>query len=222
MIDWLRSSEEEILDREEHSARGLRILDDLDRFNRRMGWYRFHVRMVETHWRALGSPRPFRVLDIGTGPGGLLHHLLDSGLPVEAIGIDRSPSYVNMAQERIGPRARIEVADATAIPFADGAFDLATCTLMLHHLPRPVREAMIAEVRRTCRSAYFFDLEVTLHGAFGAPFLGLALGLGLDAIHDGALSVRRAATYAEFADLMRPLNVKARRVFPSALYTGPA
>ena len=79
--------------------------------------------------------------------------------------------------------------DARALPFPDGSFDLVTNTLMLHHLPRAVRIGLVAEARRVARSAYIFDLEVTLYGTLGVPFVGLPLGLGLDGIWDGVTSV---------------------------------
>lgn len=221
----LRTHGEEILDVEGLSPRGRRILDDLDRWNHRSGWYRMHVRHVRRHWEALGRPRPFRVLDVGTGPGGLLAALADwarrDGVPVELTGVDRSPAYVAMARERLGDRARVREGDATALPEADGAWDLATSTLMLHHLPAPTRARMIAELARVARSAYLFDVELTLHGMLGWPLVALAMGMGRDSLHDGVLSVRRACTRDELAALVAPLPVRVVRVLPTALATLP-
>lgn len=221
----LRTHGEEILDREGASERGLRILDDLDRFNRRVGWYRTHVRNVRRHWEALGRPRPFRVLDVGTGPGGLLDALADwarrDGVPVELTGIDRSPAFVAMARARLGERATVLVGDATDLPSPDRAWDLATSTLMLHHLPGPVRTKMVRELGRVARSAYLFDLELSVHGMVGWPLIALGMGMSRDALHDGVLSVRRASTLAEFATLVAPLPVRVVRVLPTALCTLP-
>lgn len=218
----LRTQEEEILDHEGLSQRGRRILQDLDRWNRASRWYTDHVRRIRRHWEALGRPSPFRVLDIGTGSGGLLAALADTDLPCELVGVDKSPAFVAIAQQRLGTRATIIEGDATALPFPDQAFDLATNTLMMHHLPHGVRHALVREVARVARSAYVFDLEVTVYGVVGFAFLAPLVGLGRDAVHDGMLSVRRGSTLAEMRALMAPLPVKVVRVFPSALCTMPA
>jgi hypothetical protein len=92
---------------------------------------------------------------------------------------------------------------------------------MLHHLPHGVRHALVKEAARVARSAYVFDLEITLHGVVGFAFAGPLAGLGRDAVHDGMLSVRRGATFREMRELMRSLPVRVARVFPSALCTIP-
>lgn len=221
----LRTDREEILDREGLSPRGRAILDDLHRWNGRVGWYRLHLRHVRRWWEHLGRPRPFRVLDVGTGPGGLLEALADEaarqGWEVELVGVDRAEGYVAMARERLGARAEVRRADATALDVPDGAFDLATCTLMMHHLPHEVRTALVAELARVCRGVYLFDLEVTLTGILGWPFVAPLSGLGRDGIHDGWVSLRRASTLHELRALVAPLPVRVQRVFPSAMCTLP-
>lgn len=217
----LRTQQEEILDHEGLSRRGLTILQDLDRWNRASGWYQSHTRRIRRHWEALGRPAPFRILDVGTGSGGLLSALADTDMPCELVGIDKSPAFAAMAAQRLGFRAVVREADATELPYADKSFDLATNTLMMHHLPHGVRHGLIREVARVARSAYVFDLEVTLYGWVGFAFVAPLVGLGRDAVHDGMLSVRRGSTLAEMRGLMKPLPVRVVRVFPSALCTMP-
>jgi SAM-dependent methyltransferase len=217
----LRTQGEEILDREGLSVRGRQILADLDTWNRRTGWYAGHVRRIRRHWVALGRPAPFRVLDVGTGSGGLLAALAESELPCMLTGLDLSPAFVEDAARRLGRRATVVQGDATALPFESGSFDLVTNTLMMHHLPHGVRAALVAEAARVARTAYLFDLEVTLYGVLGVPVVGPIFGLGRDAVHDGMLSVRRGSTIGELRALVAPLPVKVVRVFPSALCTMP-
>jgi SAM-dependent methyltransferase len=217
----LRTQEEEILDREGFSARGRRIIQDVERWNRAARWYAGHVARVHLHWDALGRPSPFRVLDVGCGAGGLLAALAESDLPCELTGVDLSPAFVQMAAQALGRRATVLQADATALPFPDQAFDLVTNTLMMHHLPHGVRHQLVAEMGRVARSTYLFDLEVTLYGCVGFAVLGPLVGLGADAVHDGLVSVRRGSTLAEFRALVAPLPVRVARVFPSALCTLP-
>lgn len=223
---WLRTHGEEILDRDDLiPARRNVILADLERFTRRAGWDALHMRNIHAHWEALGRPRPYRILDIGTGMGGLLLQIdawaQQEGIPVALTGIDRGVDYVAIARGRLGDRAEVLVGDATALPFGPNDFDLATCTLMMHHLTIDVRHQLVAELARVTRNAYLFDLEITMYGALGAMALGPVLGLGRDAWHDGLLSVRRAATLAEFQTLVEPLSMQTRRFFPSAMATMP-
>ena len=127
-------------------------------------------------------------------------------LPCTLVGVDLDASFAAVAAQALGARATILQADATALPFDDGALNLATNTLMMHHLPPTARHALIAELGRVARSAYIFNLEVTLYGVVGFALLAPLAGLGRDAIHDGILSVRRGATKAEFRALVAPLR----------------
>ena len=220
-----RTDQDEILDREGLSPRGRAILEDLDRWNDRVGWTRFHVRSVEAHWVALGEPKPLRLLDVGTGHGGLLaaisDHFTGRGVPVDLRGVDLHEGYVALARERLGDRARIVQGDATALGAPDGHWHIATCALMMHHLPIPVREALVAELARVARSVYLFDLECAVHWALGAAVVLPLAGLRRDTILDGLTSIRRAATFAEFRALAAPLPGRVRRVFPTAMAVLP-
>src|SRR5688572_20635900 len=124
VLPWLRTDAEEIMDHEGLSPRGERILADLDRWNRLSGWYEGHLRRIRVHWEALGRPTPFRILDVGTGPGGLLDALSRSDLPVQLTGLDRSRGYVDYARRRLGDRATVLEGDATALEVE--GFDLVT------------------------------------------------------------------------------------------------
>jgi SAM-dependent methyltransferase len=78
-----------------------------------------------------------RVLDVGSGTGAL--SLAASAVAsVRVTGIERSADYVRYAQERAdSDRTRFEVGDATALPFADNAFDRTLSMLVLNFVPEP-------------------------------------------------------------------------------------
>jgi ubiquinone/menaquinone biosynthesis C-methylase UbiE len=90
-----------------------------------------------------------RALDSGTGTGALAFAL--SELVREVIAVDVDPELLDEARKRSGGKANVEFleADATALPFADGDFDLAGSLRTLHHLPRP--ELAVAELVRVTR-----------------------------------------------------------------------
>ncbi len=104
-----------------------------------------------------GLARPRTVLEVGCGEGLLAAHLLEQG-PVERMVLtDRELSRLTPAlRARIateaapgGPSLEATVADATALPFADGSFDLVVCCEVLEHLQDP--ELALSELARVAR-----------------------------------------------------------------------
>ena len=71
---------------------------------------------------------PRKVLDLGTGTGKAARLVARRFETAHVTGIDLSPRMVGHASEllpdELAGRVRFEVADANALPFEDGAFDL--------------------------------------------------------------------------------------------------
>lgn len=76
-------------------------------------------------------PPPRRVLDIGTGTGAAALLLAERFRAAEVIGVDISPAMVEEARGKALSRVRFAVADASALPFPDGAFDLVVLANMI-------------------------------------------------------------------------------------------
>lgn len=75
-----------------------------------------------------------RVLDVGCGHANLSAHLAGEGAEVH--GIDVAGEMLRVARQRHGDLVALYRADFTApLPFVDGCFDLAVCTLALEHTP---------------------------------------------------------------------------------------
>ena len=91
-----------------------------------------------------------KILDVGCGTGSLTFELAKSAGLVEIQAIDFSPVFVEAARQRnTDPRISISQADATALPFADDAFDRALALLVLHFVPEAGKA--VAEMRRVVR-----------------------------------------------------------------------
>lgn len=82
-----------------------------------------------------------RILDIGSGAGQILGHLLKAADPqTEIIATDLSHQMLRRARNRIkSDRPEYVAADMTNLPFADETFDCITCGWVVEHLsdPRP-------------------------------------------------------------------------------------
>ena len=78
---------------------------------------------------------PARVLDLGTGTGKAARLVAERFPPAAVVGVDLAPAMVEQARGLLPPelagRVRFEVADASALPFNDGAFDLVVLLNMI-------------------------------------------------------------------------------------------
>ncbi len=105
--------------------------------------------------KALGAPldRPIgRSLEIGAGTGYLSLNLVAAGDVESAVCTDISPGMLSALEvnaDRLGLEVETAAADAAALPFADGAFDLVLGHAVLHHLPD--LDAAFAELHRVLR-----------------------------------------------------------------------
>jgi ubiquinone/menaquinone biosynthesis C-methylase UbiE len=88
-----------------------------------------------------------RALDVGTGAGALAFAL--APLVREIVGLDPVPELLELARARALPNTEFIEGDGTALPFPDGAFDLAGTHRTLHHVAQP--ERIVAEVARVTR-----------------------------------------------------------------------
>jgi len=89
-----------------------------------------------------------RLLEVGCGTGHWSRFFAAQGFLVT--GVDLSPEMIRKASAKAIPDARFLVADAGALPFADGEFDVAAAITVLEFVadPRRVLEEMKRCVRR--------------------------------------------------------------------------
>jgi ubiquinone/menaquinone biosynthesis C-methylase UbiE len=95
-----------------------------------------------------------RVLDIGCGPGYFARMLAETvGPHGSVVGIDAAPEMVDYARRKARrlPNCRFQTGAAQTLPFPDGAFDVVTSSLMLHHVPEEDRLTSVGEMKRVLR-----------------------------------------------------------------------
>ncbi len=115
-------------------------------------WYDRQLWLERAALRAavdLATPGPAtRVLDVGTGTGGVLRELARRGSrPAWVLGVDRSREML----ARVPPLPRgwaLEHASATRLPVATASVDVAFASFVLHVMSEHIRAACLRELRR--------------------------------------------------------------------------
>jgi ubiquinone/menaquinone biosynthesis C-methylase UbiE len=99
--------------------------------------YRLAARRIILPWILQDVEPSGEGLEIGAGLGGLTAQLLTLYPQFRMVATDTDVERVGMAEQVLsgfGQRASVQRADATALPFPDGRFDLVVAAAMLHHV----------------------------------------------------------------------------------------
>jgi len=192
--------------------------DAADDYERVMGGWSRAVGERFLDW--LSPASGLRWLDVGCGAGAFTQLVAKHCAPKTIAGVDPAPAQVEHARKQT-PEADIRAADATALPFGDGEFDVVTSALVINFISD--RPAAFREMHRVLRSggtvsAYQWDRrEDENHSPFAPIEHGLrAVGAEVlqppivpEATPGGA---RAALERAGFADI-EIATVEAKRVF---------
>ena len=213
----MRSDEPELLDTGTLPTQAVEAnLRDLARLNRLPGGTGASLAAI----RELLGGSDGTVLDVGTG-GADIPRALARRLPgVSVTAADRDASIVRIAARwaRAQPRVTVIEADALALAFDAGSFDVAHASLLVHHLDPPEVVMLLRELHRVSRRGVVVnDLR---RGPF--PYLAtllMAWAFGRSAVtrHDGPLSARRAYTLPELDDLAADAGLRPVRRSPARM-----
>jgi ubiquinone/menaquinone biosynthesis C-methylase UbiE len=100
--------------------------------------------------RMFRPSKGMNILDVGCGTGS--HLELYQRYKCDLYGIDLSPSMLNVARERLGNTAQLDLGDATEMPYEDGKFDLVISMLSLHEMSPDTRSTVLNEIKRVLKS----------------------------------------------------------------------
>ena len=183
-------------------------LRDLRRLNRLTGGARLSVRAV----RAL-IPGGGTVLDVGTGaadiPALLLTDARRRDVRLEVTATDARPEVLAAARVvdptlATMPGLVLAVADGRALPWPEGSFDVAHSSMVIHHLEPGDAVVLLRELHRVARCGIVVnDLDRSSLSWLGAWLLARTIARSTYTRHDAPMSVRRAYTREEMADLIR-------------------
>src|SRR6478735_10918332 len=196
-----------------------------DSYARFMG--RYSEPLADRFVELLGVNPGMRAVDVGCGPGVLTSRLAERLGADHVAAVDPSPSFVAAARERC-PGVDIRQGTAEALPYDDGAFDLALANLVVHFMSDPaggLREmarvgGMVAatvwnHATATGPLSTFWqavkDLdpdaadESSLPGTGEGDLGGIARDAGLREISEGTLTV--TVPYTSFEEWWEPYTL---------------
>ncbi|HEX8997571.1 MAG TPA: methyltransferase domain-containing protein [Ktedonobacterales bacterium] len=216
----------ELLDAEDIDRGALeRNLRDIRRINAMLGWTAFTTRAVLAEVKR--DPRlTWSLLDVASGsadiPFAIARSAERAGIALRVTATDRSPQIVTIARERCAglPHFQVETQDALALSYATGSFDIALCTLALHHFEPDAARALLRSMARVGRRVFIFDVVRSPLAYAGVVALTRLAGMNAMTRHDGPASVRRAYSLTEARALAAEAglrNVRARALFPYRL-----
>ena len=113
------------------------------------------------------------ILDIGSGSGPILSHLIQyADIDTKITGIDISSAMISRARKRLAsPRPHFVLGDLAQLPFRDEAFDCITCCYALEHVPDTQRGMEeISRVLIPGGRVLLFVTEDTFIGAWTSRF----------------------------------------------------
>lgn len=116
-------------------------------YDRVMGWFERVLFSGDREW--VCSQASGAVLEVAIGTGRNLPFYEEG---IRLTGSDLSPAMLSLARSRareLRIQADLLVADAQALPYAEGSFDSVVCTLSLCSIPDHL--AAIGEIRRVLR-----------------------------------------------------------------------
>jgi ubiquinone/menaquinone biosynthesis C-methylase UbiE len=175
--------------------------------------YRMFLRELQA-WRA-ESTEPFDLLDIGCGTGTFDAMLAASPLPARIVGLDYAEAMCRVASDKahaanVADRLRYVNADSQHLPFADGSFDVVTCSNSFHHYPD--QQACVQQMRRVLKpGGRLILIDGFRDNVIGWVIFDVFVARIERHVHHAAWSeVRRMIADAGFAHLeQRKLNVLA-------------
>ena len=147
--------------------------------------------------------RPWRVLDLGCGPGGSVDLFRARDPEVEWIGLD----VPDAPEPPTRPDARFQTFDGVTIPFSEGSFDLVYCKQVLEHVRHPQR--LLTDTRRVLAPGGYLAGSTSQLEPFHSRSMWNYTPLGFS-----ELMVEAGLTLVEIRPSIDALALIARRLVP--------
>lgn len=205
----LRISTPEILDSPECPPNEVeKSLRDLSRINRWFGGVATTRKLIERVANVTGK-KHFTMLEVAAGFGEVpklaAQQLACKGITIEITFSDRLRSHLLLGNRSV-------VADALALPFPDGTFDLVSSSLFTHHLEPADLSRFANEALRVSRCAVLINDLVRHPLHLALVYAGFLLMRSHVSRVDGVASVRRAYIPEEMRGILVDRAGPARQI----------
>jgi 2-polyprenyl-3-methyl-5-hydroxy-6-metoxy-1,4-benzoquinol methylase len=158
------------------------------------------------------------ILDVGCG-GGFFTRLMAKQFPkARVVGIDINPLAIEFAKKRLAempdPPSNVsfELRDHPELQEAPGSYDVVIATLVCHHMGD---EALVDFLKRACQVAkkkvILNDLHRHLLALLAFKVIAPIFLYNRLAVHDGAISIKRAFKREEWKQYLAQAGIKEDR-----------
>lgn len=210
-----RCDDAEILDEAAHDPVELaENFRDIRRVNALLGGTSTVLTLLPRLMKHVPAGETVTILDLGTGCGdiplAISRWAARRGTNLRIVASDFSEEVLTLAREQIGdhPDITFERYDARSVPLPDGTFDIVLCSLTLHHFPPDEAAQILREMDRLARVGFILnDLRRSRLGWVAAWVAARLTTRNRLTRNDAPLSVRRAYTPEELADLLRQAGI---------------
>jgi len=118
---------------------------------------RFWQPVIPTFQKHFGLTSRSSLLDIGCAKGFMLHDLLELIPDITVSGVDVSDYAIAHAMDDI--KSKVQVANASDLPFADNSFDVVIAINTIHNLDRDDCAQALREIERVSRKGSFITVD---------------------------------------------------------------
>lgn len=229
-----RSEREELIDSVEPSSRDFAAsFTDISRINRYLGGVAAVQNPLGAMLRrcAKTGDQPVRILDIATGGADIPRALVrvarrgafGSATRFQITATDIHPKVLQFTREQTPnleyPEICVETADAFALPYADGAFDFALCSLAFHHFGHENCVRVLREMERVTTRGFIVNdlLRDRVPRALIWAVTRIAR-MNYLTCNDAPISVSRGYTRQEYTQMTRDAGIPRCQVRLAPLF----
>jgi SAM-dependent methyltransferase len=219
-----RTDEDELMD--DFSITDIRLTSALEQLrvvNRLLGGYATTMAVLGPKLKARFQDRPLRILDLGTGIADFPEYIVSwaarqsPAIDLEIVAIDANPVTVDYARQALAKRLpealrskiTVEVADALALPYKDGEFDVVMGAMFLHHFAEEKAIAIVKSMNRVSSGGILInDLHRHRLAYYGIYSLTRLFRASEMMQNDGPISVLRGFRSAELRAIAAGAGLK--------------
>lgn len=211
-----RSTEEEIMDDLNMSGEQLiNSLDQLATINKWLGGNKITIDGLKIILKNQSKEKTICIVDLGCGNGDMLRKVADfgrkNGYTFQLLGIDANQATIEYAIQLSAsyPEITYHKEDVLSIEFETHKYDIAMCTLFLHHFKDPVALAFVQTILKNAKIGVLIN---DLHRHWLAYSLFKLLTLVIDnqmTKRDGLTSILKAFKREDLDRFSEKLNYKS-------------